>query len=100
MALIQVHIPKLEGLRLVAIQLNAPCWEDATEVDYSLTNAPDEQLSTQWLATTYSQRNWIEVFYREAKGWLGLSEYQVRDAKSLRRQWILVFTAFTFIFWH
>jgi hypothetical protein len=25
----------------------------------------------------YSQRNWVEVFYREAKGWLGLKEYQV-----------------------
>jgi len=39
----------------------------------------------------YSQRNWVEVFYREAKGWLGLKEYQTRGIKSLKRHFILVF---------
>lgn len=98
--LLQVHISKLEGLRTVAIQLNASTWAEATEADYFLTNAPTLTLSATWVATTYSQRNWVEVFYREAKGWLGLREYQVRDAKSLKRHWILVFTAYTFILWH
>ncbi|MFM7712438.1 MAG: IS701 family transposase, partial [Microcystis sp.] len=41
-----------------------------------------------------------EVFYREAKGWLGLREYQVRDKRSLLRHFILVFCAYTFILWH
>ncbi len=45
----------------------------------------------------YSQRNWVEVFYREAKGWLGLKEYQVRGERSLYRHWILVFCAYSFI---
>lgn len=99
-ALIQVHVPKLEGARTIAIQVNAATWEQATEIDYFLTNAPEKFLSAAWVATTYSQRNWIEVFYREAKGWLGLSEYQVRDAISMKRHWILVFTAYTFILWH
>ncbi|MDZ4874512.1 MAG: IS701 family transposase ISNpu7 [Chroococcidiopsis cubana SAG 39.79] len=99
-ALIQAHIPKLEGLRWLAIQLNAPTWEQATEVDYFLTNTQDEQVSATWIVQTYSQRNWVEVFYREAKGWLGFSEYQVRDAKSLKRHWILIFCAYTFILWH
>ena len=99
-ALLQVHIPKLEGWRTVAIQLNASTWAQATEVDYFLSNAPTHAISATWVATTYSQRNWVEVFYREAKGWLGLREYQVRDAKSLKRHWILVFTAYTFILWH
>ncbi len=45
-------------------------------------------------------RNWVEVFYREAKGWLGLKEYQVRDYRSLMRHFILVFCAYTFILWH
>lgn len=49
---------------------------------------------------TYSQRNWVEVFYREAKRWLGLSEYQVRDKRSLLRHFVLVFCAYTFILWH
>jgi hypothetical protein len=42
----------------------------------------------------------VEVFYREAKGWLGLKEYQVRDKRSLLRHFILVFCAYTFILWH
>lgn len=99
-ALVQLRLPQLEGQRWVAIQLNAPTLAEATEVDYLLTNASTEQVTPQWLVCTYSQRNWVEVFYREAKGWLGLREYQVRDAKSLKRHWILVFSAYTFIVWH
>ncbi|MCZ8213278.1 MAG: IS701 family transposase, partial [Microcystis sp. LE19-8.1F] len=49
---------------------------------------------------TYTERNWVEVFYREAKGWLGLREYQVRDKRSLLRHFILGFCAYTFILWH
>jgi len=99
-AVLPVHMPKLEGTRWVAIQLNASSFEQATEVDYFLTNASDNQVSATWVAQTYSARNWVEVFYREAKGWLGLSEYQVRDAVSMKRHWVLVFTAYTFILWH
>lgn len=99
-ALLMVHIPKLEGWRTVAIQLNAPTWAEATEIDYFVTNASTPQVNPTWVALTYSQRNWVEVFYRSAKGWLGWREYQVRDAKSLKRHWVLVFTAYTFILWH
>lgn len=96
----QVQVPKLEGPRWIAIQLNAPTYLAATDINYFLTNAPDERVSAEWIASTYSQRNWVEVFYRDAKGWFGLSEYQVRDAESMKRHWILVFTAYTFILWH
>ena len=99
-ALLSVEIPQLEGSRLIAIQLNASTWEKATEVDYLITNAPKEQVTEEWIVKTYSQRNWIEVFYREAKGWLGLKEYQVREATSLKRHWILVLTDYTFVLWH
>ena len=99
-ATIQVHVPKLEGSRWIAIQLNASTCLAATDIDYFLTNALAQQVSAEWMAQTYSQRNWVEVFYREAKGWFGLSEDQVRDAKSMKRHWILVFTAYTFILWH
>lgn len=99
-ATIQVQVPQLEGPRWIAIQLNASTWQAATEVDYFLTNASKQHVTAEWIAQTYSQRNWVEVFYREAKGWFGLSEYQVRDAKSMKRHWILVFTAYTFILWH
>ena len=99
-ALLEVEIPQLEGSRLIAIQLNASTWEEATEVDYLITNALKEQVTEEWIVKTYSQRNWIEVFYREAKGWLGLKEYQVREATSLKRHWILVLTDYTFVLWH
>jgi Transposase DDE domain len=59
-----------------------------------------QYVTPEWIVNTYSQRNWIEVFYREAKGWLGLKEYQVRDKRSLLRHFILVFCAYTFILWH
>ena len=43
------------------------------------------------------KRYYIEQFYREAKGWLGLKEYQVRKKDRCYRHFILVFTAYTFI---
>jgi SRSO17 transposase len=98
-ATVRIHMPKLEGQRTVAIQLNAPKLEEATEIDYYITNAPQEQATPAWIAQTYSQRNWIEVFYREAKGWLGMSEYEVRDARGIERHWTLVFNAYSFITW-
>ena len=59
-----------------------------------------EKVTEEWIVKTYGQRNWVEVFYREAKGWLGLSEYQVREKKGLERHFILIFCAYSFIFWH
>ena len=67
---------------------------------FTPTNVEGEKVTEQWIIETYSERNWVEVFYREAKGWLGLSEYQVREKKSLERHFILVFCAYTFILWH
>jgi SRSO17 transposase len=90
----------LEGERVFAIVMNTPTLTEKTEVDYFMTNVSHSIATAQWFVQTYSQRNWVEVFYREAKGWLGLSEYQVREKKSLYRHWILVFTAYTFILWH
>lgn len=92
-----VYMPKLSGQRIVTIQLNAPTFEDASEVDYYVTNESKELATAEWVARAYSQRNWVEVFYREAKGWLGISEYEVRDEKSMQRHWMLVFTAHSLI---
>ena len=73
--------------------MNASSWEEATDIDYFITNVQAEKVTQQWVVETYSQRNWVEVFYREAKGWLGLREYQVREKESLLRHFILVFCA-------
>jgi SRSO17 transposase len=99
-AIIEVEISKLAGQRKIAIVMNAPFFEEADDIDYLMTNVESEIVSPQWIVDTYSSRNWVEVFYREAKGWLGLKEYQVRDKKSLKRHFILVFCAYTFILWH
>ena len=99
-ATIKVEIPGMSGQRTVAIVMNAKNVESATEIDYLITNAPAEKATAQWIVTTYSQRNWIEVFYRTVKGWLGLREYQIRGKKSIERHCILVFCAYTFILWH
>jgi hypothetical protein len=57
------------------------------------------RISTQSGANIY-RIGVLEVFYREAKGWLGLKEYQVRQKRSLLRHFILVFCAYTFILWY
>lgn len=64
-----------------------------------MTNVNPEKVTTEWVITTYTQRNWVEVFYRDAKNWLGWREAQVRDKKKLLRHFILVFCAYTFILW-
>lgn len=99
-AMMRVQISRLEGNRMIAIVMNAPTFREATDIDYLITNVDSSKVTAASVVETYSQRNWIEVFYREAKGWLGLKEYQVRDIISLRRHFILVFCAYTFILWH
>lgn len=99
-AIISVAISRLEGQRKIAIVMNAPVFEEAEDINYLITNVEGEIVTEQWIVDTYSERNWVEVFYREAKGWLGLSEYQVREKKGLERHFVLVFCAYTFIIWH
>ena len=94
---LKVAISRLQGTRTVAIVMNAATFEEADDIDYFITNVDSSIATSQWFVDTYSQRNWVEVFYREAKGWLGLNEYQVRDRFSLRKHFILVFCAYTFI---
>jgi SRSO17 transposase len=96
-AIFAIHFPNLTGTRTLAIQLDAPSVAEAKEVDYILTNASEETATAAWIAREYSSRNWIEVFYRETKGWLGLTEYQVRNKNTIYRHWMLVFLAFSFI---
>ena len=97
---IEIEISRLKGKRRLAIVMNAPTFNEATDIDYFITNVDPSIVTPGWVVQTYSQRNWVEVFYREAKGWLGLREYQVRDKRSLLRHFILVYCAYTFILWH
>ena len=99
-AIVKARTSRQPKERTFAIVMNANSFEKATDIDYFITNIKVDQITEEWIVTTYSQRNWVEVFYRESKGWLGLREYQVRDKRSLLRHFILVFCAYTFILWH
>ena len=94
---IKVEISGLEGERTIAIVMNASSPESATEIDYLITNSQGDKVTGEWIVKTFSQRNYIKKFYREAKGWLGLKEYQMRKKERLLRHFILVFTAYTFM---
>ena len=65
-AIISVEISRLEGMRKIAIVMNARHFEDAEDIDYLITNVEGEIVTEQWIVETYSERNWVEVFYREA----------------------------------
>ena len=99
-ATVEVELSRFEGTRIIAIVMNASSFQEASDLDYFITNVDGSTATAEWIVTAYGERNWVEVFYREAKGWLGLSEYQIRDKRSLLRHFILVFCAYTFIVWH
>jgi hypothetical protein len=98
-ATVEAEISVLSETRIIAIVMNAASFDSATEVSYLVTNVTHEKATGEWIVKTYSQRNWVEVFYREAKGWLGLREYQTRSIISLERHLVLVFCAYSFIVW-
>ncbi len=99
-AIVEVDITCLGVKRSIAIVMNYSNCSLPTEDEYFITNVFSSIVSAQWIVVSYSQRNWLEVFDQEAKGWSGLIEYQVRDKRSLIRHFIFVFCAYTFILWH
>ncbi|ABG50261.1 hypothetical protein Tery_0852 [Trichodesmium erythraeum IMS101] len=77
--------------------MNNSSISEATEIDYLMTNKQYKSVTGEWIVTTFYERNYIENFYRETKGCLGLKEYFVRDKTSMMRHFILVFVAYTFL---
>lgn len=71
-----VELSKCTGKKVMGIVRNAETFDPATEIDYLMSNVDLSTATEEWIVKTYSLRNWVEVFYREAKGWLGLNEYQ------------------------
>jgi len=99
-ATVEVKVSQLKGTRTIAIVMNDSCFSNATEIDYLITNIESAQITPAWVIQTYSQRNWVEVFYREVKGNLGWRECQLRGKIPLLRHFVLVFCAYTLIVWH
>jgi hypothetical protein len=72
-ATLEVELSQLEGTKTIAIVMDASTFNQASEIDYLITNIESTKATAEWIGTTYAQRNWVKVSYQEAKGWLGLS---------------------------
>jgi len=85
--------------RLVAFTAD-PTTLDADQTAYLYTTIPASQADATEIAGLYSLREWIEVFYRQAKGELGWHEWQIRQAQAIVRHWQLVLCAYSFVLLH
>lgn len=95
-----------ESVRLVAVSTD-PSTLPANSSWYLTTNLPapgsnraqDSELSPADLKEVvrlYGLRMWVEQSYKQVKGELGFSDFQVRSDSAIRRHWQLVLCAFSF----
>ena len=63
--------------KTIAIVMNTKNVSEATDINYYITNIDSKYVTPQWILSTYTKRNQVQVFYREAKEWLGLREYKI-----------------------
>ena len=95
-ASLKLKIKKFTGKRRVVVVTTQP--EDPASDEnlrWLLTNVV--QFRNDTVARLYALRNWIEVFYREAKDDLGAGQYQVRDLTSILRHWQMVFVTYSLL---
>ena len=59
--------------------MNASSLEKATEIDYFITNVEPSKVTPEWIVKSYSNRNWGEVFYREALMMVRIKTYIPHD---------------------
>ena len=70
------------------------CTTDGSdEIKYSLSNGELEQYTHKEYAYFQSQRYWVERTFQDAKGELGLSDYQIRKWRSWQHHHVLVMMA-------
>lgn len=70
----------------------AATWYLATTLPLAEADLPD-------VVRLYGLRMWVEQAYKQVKGSLGWSQYQVRRDVAMRRHWALVQCAFAFCWW-
>jgi hypothetical protein len=99
-----------KSIRLVAVTTD-PQTLPANSTWYLMTNlpAPDsrraqeespfEEADLCEVVRIYGLRQWVEQSYRQIKGELGFSDFQVRRDHAIRRHWELVLCAFSFCWW-
>jgi len=91
-----LKIKRLSGKRRVVAVTTRPNDPKADE-DLRFLTTNIVPLRDATVADLDARRNWVEVFYREAKDDLGAGQYQVRDLGSIVRHWMLVFVAYTLL---
>lgn len=95
-AALKVKIKKLSSKRRVVVVTHCPQQPEAdADLRFLLTDL--EQLRNDTVARLYTLRNWVEVFYREAKCDLGAGQYQVRQLEAIVRHWQMVFVAYSLL---
>ncbi len=98
-----------ESVRLVAVSTD-PSTLPANSSWYLTTNLPvagssrEKQsplaaASLEEIVRLYGLRMWVEQSYKQVKGELGFSDFQVRSDSAIRRHWQLIFCAFSFCWW-
>ena len=98
-----------ESVRLIAVSTD-PATLPANSSWYLTTNlpAPDSNraqkselspANLEEVVRLYGLRMWVEQSYKQVKGELGFSDFQVRSDSAMRRHWQLVLCAFSFCWW-
>jgi SRSO17 transposase len=95
-AALNVKIKKLPGKRRVVVVTHRPD-EPQADKDLRFLTTNLAQLRNEAVARLYALRNWVEVFYREAKDDLGGGQYQVRHLEAIVRHWQLLFVAYSLL---
>jgi hypothetical protein len=67
------------------------------EIKYSLSNGQVEAFTHKEYAYFQAQRYWVERTFQDAKGELGLSDYQVRKWRSWQHHHVLVMMALLYM---
>jgi SRSO17 transposase len=92
-----LKIKALSEKRRLIIEVDDPYNINIQDVQYIISNATD--LRDETVVKNYHKRNWIEVFYREVKNFLGADDYQVRSKERILRHWTLCITAYGLLQW-
>ncbi len=58
-ATFSAKVSRLKEEKTFAIVMNANCFDEATDIDYFITNIEASKVTPEWVVNTYSQRNWI-----------------------------------------
>jgi hypothetical protein len=95
---INLRIKNLPDKRRIMIVKPTPQEKNMERIDVFMTN--DSKNPIPFILHSWSFRDKIDKFYERGKDELGFDQYQVRDDRSIRRHWYMVFLMYSFIIRH